>query len=131
MVVVEGELGLGGEAAVGEFARERFVREVLGWFGLGKEGGRSLFVGAERREALFGVLEAGRFGARGLAVADVDVKDLLEGGRVVVEREALEWLLREHEGDLRDRERLVHFRKGKGVVANEVQMLRGRRFDVV
>ena len=34
------------------------------------------------------------------SVLDVDVKNLLEMGRIVMERRALEWLLQQHEDDL-------------------------------
>lgn len=123
LVVVEGEV----EVNVAEFSRERYVRDLLDWHNFGRAGGRTLFVAQERREGLFAALEGREMGRQGraLEVKDVDVKDLLELGRVVVERGALERMLREHEGDLRDVERLVHFRRGYGVVRDEVQQGKG------
>ncbi|KAJ9618988.1 54S ribosomal protein yml6, mitochondrial [Taxawa tesnikishii (nom. ined.)] len=96
-----------GEAEVEEMVRgpgaARWVREMLGWHGWGKAGGRSLFVTLGRRERLFEALDKEGMGkeARAITVEDVDVKDLLETGRVVVEKEALDLLFRDHVSDLR------------------------------
>jgi large subunit ribosomal protein L4 len=87
---------------------ERYVRDMLRHNRFGNPDGRTLFVTLERREAFFTALEAENMGreARALDVLDVDVKDLLELGRVVIERPALEHLFEEHETDLRPDERL-------------------------
>ena len=81
---------------------ERYVREMLGWNRMGHADGRTLFVTRREREGLFRALEGDKMGrhARVLEVGDVDVKDLLELGRVVMEKRALEWILKEHERDL-------------------------------
>lgn len=95
LLVVEGELGVD---RVGGWALERYIGEVLGWNGLGG----SLFVAGAEETSLngfFGVLEKRREG-RGVWVGDCDVKDLLSGKRVVIEREALNWLFRNHMSDL-------------------------------
>lgn len=82
--------------------RERYVKDMLQHHGFGHADGRTLFVAERARHALFGALRAEKMGreARALEVEDVDVKDLLELGRVVVERQALERMFREHESDL-------------------------------
>ncbi|EJT74071.1 hypothetical protein GGTG_07920 [Gaeumannomyces tritici R3-111a-1] len=80
---------------------ERMVREVLAPLGWGHDGGRSTFVAAERREGFFDCLDvASGYDARALEVDDVDVKDLLETGRIVIERSALLRLIEEHQSDL-------------------------------
>ncbi|TKA23222.1 hypothetical protein B0A50_07615 [Salinomyces thailandicus] len=80
----------------------RYLRDLLKHNQMGHADGRTLFVTLERREGLFGALEVDGMGrqARAVDVLDVDVKDLLELGRVAMERSALEFLLREHESDL-------------------------------
>ena len=73
------------------------ILEVLGW---GNAGGRSLFVTGQEREGLFrGLSKAGQHG-RALIVDDVDVKDLLELGRVVVEKQALDSIFKRHKSDV-------------------------------
>lgn len=79
----------------------RYVGEVLEKQGLGKAAGRTLFVAPERRETLWtGVNE--HAGEHGLArtIQEVDVKDLLEKGKVVMERSVLRRIIAEHQTDL-------------------------------
>jgi len=87
---------------------ERYVKDLLRYNKMGHADGRTLFVTLERRERLFGALEGEKMGreARALDVTDVDVKDLMELGRVVMEKQALEFLFEEHESDLVQQERL-------------------------
>lgn len=98
LLVVGGEMQFEG---VGEWSLERYVGEMLEWNGLRG----SLFVKnvvSEEEEmdgGFFGVLGRRRE-ARGLGVSEVDVKDLLSGKRVVIERRALERLLGAHQTDL-------------------------------
>lgn len=97
-------------AAEGRLGREledgfvdRMVRETLNPLGWGKDGGRSTFVvdcGKDRRPNLFSSLEVANSEARALDVEDVDVKDLLETGRIVIEQGALKRIIREHQSDL-------------------------------
>ncbi|KAK3070662.1 54S ribosomal protein yml6, mitochondrial [Teratosphaeriaceae sp. CCFEE 6253] len=93
---------------------ERYMRDLLRHNRWGRDAGRTLFVTTQRREALFAALEGERMGAeaRALEVGEVDVKDLLELGRVVLERAALEKILRTHEEDLAPGERLGAWRLG-------------------
>ncbi|KAL1892574.1 54S ribosomal protein yml6, mitochondrial [Ceratocystis pirilliformis] len=62
--------------------------------------GRTLFITNDVRDNLFDSLdEAGDHG-RVLVPDEVDVKDLLEEGRLVIERSALQRLISEHQSDL-------------------------------
>lgn len=73
------------------------LMEAHGW---GKPFGRTLFVTSTPRDVLFeAVGQVGEDG-RALEVSDVDVKDLLTEGRVVVEKEALRQMIAEHQSDL-------------------------------
>ena len=104
LVLVDGEV----DVDVADGALQRYMRELLTWQNMGNEGGRTLFVTAERRDGLFDALEGVQMGrhARALEVDLVDVKDMLEMGRVVIERDALEELFLEHESDLDPKLRL-------------------------
>ncbi|KAK3679967.1 54S ribosomal protein yml6, mitochondrial [Recurvomyces mirabilis] len=101
---------------VHENSADRYLRDFLTHNKLGHQHGRTLFITLERREMLFAAFEAEGMGREGraLEVVEVDVKDLLEMGRVVVERDALEWMFVEHEGDLGAGEQLVQWEKGRG-----------------
>ncbi|KAK4565643.1 54S ribosomal protein yml6, mitochondrial [Recurvomyces mirabilis] len=101
---------------VHEDSADRYLRDFLTYNKLGHQHGRTLFITLERREMLFAAFEAEGMGREGraLEVVEVDVKDLLEMGRVVVERDALEWMFVEHEGDLAAGEQLVQWEKSRG-----------------
>jgi len=78
----------------------RYIREWLVPRGWGRDTGRTTFITTDRRPNLFtGLQVAGQHG-RALEVADVDVKDLLETGRLVVERAALQEMIEAHQSDL-------------------------------
>ncbi|KAL1304408.1 hypothetical protein AAFC00_003406 [Neodothiora populina] len=81
----------------------RWMRELLNWQGWGNKDGRSLFVTRHVRPNLVEALDAPGMGkeARVLQVEEVDVKDLLEMGRVVIERRALDYVLGKHVSDLK------------------------------
>ena len=98
LILVDGEVDLD----VADGALQRYMRDLLTWQNMGNGGGRTLFVTSERRENLFEALDGEKMGrhARALEVDFVDVKDMLEMGRVVIERDALEELLLSHESDL-------------------------------
>ena len=66
----------------------------------GKGNGRSLLVTERLRERLF--REMGEVGEHGLVkdIHDVDVKDVLETGRIIIEKHALDSLLYAHASDL-------------------------------
>ncbi|CAK7264734.1 54S ribosomal protein yml6, mitochondrial [Sporothrix epigloea] len=66
----------------------------------GRAAGRTTFITTDRRPSLFTSLETAGEDGRALVVGDVDVKDLLETGRIVVEREALCEMIDSHQSDL-------------------------------
>ncbi|GAB7354204.1 hypothetical protein MBLNU459_g4751t1 [Dothideomycetes sp. NU459] len=81
----------------------RWMKELLDWNQMGHADGRSLFVTVDVRENLFTALELPGMGrqAKALVVDDVDVKDLLELGRIVIEKRALDRIFRDHSSDLK------------------------------
>ncbi|OTB07791.1 hypothetical protein M426DRAFT_317689 [Hypoxylon sp. CI-4A] len=94
-------------AAAGQLSEElqasfkaRWARQVLDANEWGRRSGRSTFVTTDYRENLFDALDEVPNYGRALDVEDVDVKDLLETGRLVVEREALLELIDRHQSDL-------------------------------
>ncbi|OCL08588.1 ribosomal protein L4 [Glonium stellatum] len=96
LVVIDGAMELADPSP-------RYAREVLRAHGWGNAQGRSLLVtegGEEEREFLFRAMEGIGEEGRVLSWEEVDVKDLLELGRIVVERGALERILEEHQSDL-------------------------------
>ena len=78
----------------------RYVRQVLGELGWGKADGRTTFITGEKRPNLFTSMEAAGEHGRALDLEDVDVKDLLETGRIVIERSALREMIERHQSDL-------------------------------
>jgi large subunit ribosomal protein L4 len=106
LILVDGELDLD----VADGALQRYMRDLLTWQNMGNAGGRTLFVTSERRDNLFDSLQGEKMGrhARALEVEFVDVKDMLEMGRVVIERDALEELFLDHESDLSRNLTLAH-----------------------
>lgn len=104
LMVLENEAEIPADISGG--SRGRWLRDLLRWNRMGHPDGRTLFVTEKVRERLFGTLEEEGKEASALEVGDVDVKALLEGGRVCVERAALDGILREHESDLTKDERL-------------------------
>ncbi|KAF5604514.1 ribosomal YML6 mitochondrial [Fusarium subglutinans] len=79
---------------------KRYMTGLLGNLGLGRASGRTLFVTGNRREALFGAMEQLPWEGRALDLQDVDVKDLLETGKVVLERSVLKEMIKKHQSDL-------------------------------
>jgi large subunit ribosomal protein L4 len=80
--------------------KARWARQVLEANEWGKQAGRSTFITSSPRKELFDALESiPRYGTA-LEVDEVDVKDLLETGRLVVERSALMEMITRHQSDL-------------------------------
>lgn len=104
MIVVDGEAEV--DVSIGSL--ERYTKDLLRYHNFGHNGGRTLFVTAERRDNLAYALSRERMGreAKAVEVDFVDVKDLLEMGRIIVERDALEEMFFDHESDLGPNERL-------------------------
>lgn len=97
LIVTDGEVDVPG---VHEDSMERYLTEIFDWNGMER---KTLFLAAERREALFGAVEANKRVQHRAKVMEVDslrVRDLLKCQRLVVERSVLDQILREHESDL-------------------------------
>lgn len=92
------------------------MRQVLGGLEWGKE--RTTFITGDRRSRLYTSLEYGNMDsyARALELDDVDVKDLLETGRMVVERSALKELIKQHQSDLVSNIRVNGLRANPGPI---------------
>ena len=98
LVVLENEAEIPQSIHTG--SRERWLTDVLLHNHMGKTDRRTLFITSGLRERLFECLEKDGRHASARSVGDVDVKALLEGGKVCVEKSALDRILREHEDDL-------------------------------
>ncbi|KAI9799847.1 MAG: 54S ribosomal protein, mitochondrial [Piccolia ochrophora] len=93
LIVVEDDLDI-------ESAESSYLRSVLNAHRWGHADGRCLMVTDSPRGNLFEAFEAAGEHGRALTRDDVDVKNLLELGRVVIEKAALDGILRDHESDL-------------------------------
>ncbi|KAI1466382.1 ribosomal protein L4 [Daldinia caldariorum] len=80
--------------------KAKWVRQVLDANEWGRRCGRSTFITTSPRHNLFEALEEVPNYGRALEIDDVDVKNLLETGRLVIEREALKELIERHQSDL-------------------------------
>ncbi|RWA05987.1 hypothetical protein EKO27_g9118 [Xylaria grammica] len=80
--------------------RAKWVKQVLDTNDWGRKAGRSTFITSSHRDNLFECLDLVPNWGRALDVEDVDVKDLLETGRIVVERDALMHMIESHQSDL-------------------------------
>ncbi|APA11035.1 hypothetical protein SS1G_03249 [Sclerotinia sclerotiorum 1980 UF-70] len=81
-----------------EYPKTRYAKKVFEDLGWGKQNGRTLIVTDGFRKNLSSVVD--KHDATVLEVSDVDVKDLLELSRVVIEKSALDHILEEHQSDL-------------------------------
>lgn len=79
---------------------QKYMKSVLSTLGLGRADGRTLFVTGDVRERLYEAMEQVPWEGRALDVEDVDVKDLLETGKVVMERSVLKEMIERHQSDL-------------------------------
>ncbi|KAM3501110.1 hypothetical protein MY11210_009423 [Beauveria gryllotalpidicola] len=78
----------------------KYMRGVLAALRLGSADGRTLFVTGNRRDWLYGAMEQLPSEGRALDLPDVDIKDLLETGKVVMERGVLQEMIEQHQSDL-------------------------------
>ena len=94
LVVLDNEINIEGEQG------GRYLNNVFEGNRWGREHGRSLLVTESSPETLFEAMRT--IGEHGLVkdMYDVDVKDLLETGRIVMEKHALDNLLFAHASDL-------------------------------
>ena len=83
-----------------EFNEPRWIKKILEGNHMGNADGRSLIVTGDTRPNLFEALEGAGEDGRIKTRYDIDVKDLLELGRIVMEECALNWILRNHSSDL-------------------------------
>ncbi|KAK4179177.1 ribosomal protein L4 domain-containing protein [Triangularia setosa] len=79
---------------------QKYVGEILGAMQWGKAHGRTTFITGEERMNLFTAMEVAGENGTALELEDVDVKDLLETGRIVIEKSVLKEMIREHRSDL-------------------------------
>jgi large subunit ribosomal protein L4 len=94
--------GLGKNSVKRSF-EQQFIQSVFEFHNWGKGKGKSLLITNEVNEELEDSLKRAEVLGRVQCAEDVDVKDLLQLARVVVEKSALERMLREHQSDLEAR----------------------------
>lgn len=89
-------------------SRGRYLRDMMQWHAIDRTNDKTLIITEQRREALTDAFEDPRLHkeAQLLELEDVDVKDLLHLGRIIIEKGALDSILREHESDLTPPHRL-------------------------
>ena len=98
----KGELIIvGNEMDILEGTKTRAIRNILEGNHWGNADGRSLLVTQARRERIFDAMEEAGDEGRILTMEDVDVKNLLELGKIVIEKSALDWILSRHSTDLK------------------------------
>lgn len=78
----------------------RWIKQIMERNHWGNADGRSLFVTKSVRSNLFGALAHAGEDGRAKTEEDVDVKDLLELGRIVIEKTALDSILESHSSDV-------------------------------
>ena len=87
-----------------EMDEPRWLAQVMKWNHLGHKNGGCVVVARKWRENLFQAFEAGNPGdlKQGMIKTeeDVDVKDLLKLGKLMIEKRSLDSLLKEHSSDL-------------------------------
>ncbi|KAK2592119.1 54S ribosomal protein yml6, mitochondrial [Conoideocrella luteorostrata] len=79
---------------------QKYMKSVLDTLGLGRACGRTLFITGEPRDRLYEAMSQVPTEGRALDLDDVDVKDLLETGKVVMERSVLKEMIKRHQSDL-------------------------------
>ncbi len=81
----------------------KYVSELMAGLQWDKNHGRTTFITGDRRPNLFTGLDIAGENGRALELEQVDVKDLLETGRIVIERSALREMIKDHSSDLKTR----------------------------
>ncbi|KAK6363255.1 54S ribosomal protein, mitochondrial [Orbilia blumenaviensis] len=92
----QGQLIVIGEAIHPAHSKTRYMRQIMLLNRWGAANGKTLFITMTRRNNLWCGLNMLSQHGRAMKVEDVDVKDLLETGRIVIEQHALEWLGAKH-----------------------------------
>ncbi|KAI9745158.1 MAG: 54S ribosomal protein, mitochondrial [Claussenomyces sp. TS43310] len=83
-----------------EYPKTRFVKQIFRHNRWGNENSRSLVITGSFRKNLFRALRHAGEDGRAQMEREVDVKDLLELGRIIIEKRALDSILKDHESDL-------------------------------
>jgi large subunit ribosomal protein L4 len=84
-----------------DYARGSYLENIFHSNGWGRAHGRSTIITTEVRDNLYWAMKYAEAEGRALEVDDVDVKDLLETGRIIIEKSALDQILKEHRSDLK------------------------------
>ncbi|KAF3902876.1 hypothetical protein AA313_de0208198 [Arthrobotrys entomopaga] len=92
----KGELIIIGQAIQPDHSKTRYMRQIMLLNKWGADNGKTLFITMTKRLNLWCGLNKLSQHGRCMTVEDVDVKDLLETGRIVIEQHALEWLGAKH-----------------------------------
>jgi large subunit ribosomal protein L4 len=79
---------------------KKYLSQILSALEWDRKFGRTTFITGDRRPNLFTGLEVAAEDGRALELEDVDVKDLLTTGRLVIERSALKEMIKSHQSDL-------------------------------
>ncbi|KAL6233387.1 hypothetical protein BDW75DRAFT_215449 [Aspergillus navahoensis] len=97
LIIIDNEIG------IPEDATPHLIKEIFTVNRWGREFGRSTLITNRVHEELFDTVRAVGEDAKILDREDVDVKDLLETGRLIVEKRALDRILKEHSRDLNNK----------------------------
>ncbi|KAH0551797.1 hypothetical protein GP486_006985 [Trichoglossum hirsutum] len=103
----KGELVVVEDGAEIDHPKTRFVKDIFELNHLGNADGRSLVITGSFRPNLFRALRHAGEDGRALMEREVDVKDLLEMGRIIIEKGALDKILSDHQSDLTSKVRRV------------------------
>lgn len=83
-----------------EMNEPRWIKQIMERNHWGNANGRSLIVTQDMRPNLFEAMAGSGEDGRAKTEDDVDVKDLLELGRIIIEKGALDDILKNHSSDL-------------------------------
>ncbi|KAL8942996.1 MAG: hypothetical protein Q9216_001352 [Gyalolechia sp. 2 TL-2023] len=83
-----------------EMNEPRWLAQILNWNHLGQGDGGSLLVARKLEENISQAFAGLEGHAKLKSEEDVDVKDLLKAGRIMIEKRSLDALLRKHSSDL-------------------------------
>lgn len=73
-----------------------YLEAIFKYNNWGREDGRSLLITASERTTLFDAMEKNGMHGKVKVVDDVDVKNILETGRLIIEKAALDKILMDH-----------------------------------
>ncbi|KAL8736009.1 MAG: hypothetical protein Q9166_000571 [cf. Caloplaca sp. 2 TL-2023] len=83
-----------------EMSEPRWLAQIMEWNHLGQGDGGSLLVARDPSENLSQAFHGAEGHGRLKSEDDVDVKDLLKAGRIMIEKRSLDRLLKRHSSDL-------------------------------